>query len=142
LAKVQFHEHDSIPRNRKVAEAFFYAGFIERWGSGTLRIIEALKASKLPEPRFESSNGRFCLTFHKNPVTKLNTSSDQILLSVRQQKIIDHVKQHGQITNAEYQTIANVSKRTATRDLSELVNKDILIIQGEKRGTTYRLKGP
>jgi ATP-dependent DNA helicase RecG len=26
-------EHDSIPRNRKIAEAFFYAGLIERWGS-------------------------------------------------------------------------------------------------------------
>lgn len=138
-----FHEHDSIPRNRKIAEAFFYAGFIERWGSGTLRIIEVLKLSKLPEPKFESSNGRFCLTFYKNTVTKLNKSNNQTLLSVRQQKIIDHIKQYGQITNTEYQEIANVSKRTASRALKELVDKDILDIQGETgRGTVYRLKGP
>ena len=36
-------EHDSIPRNRKIAEAFFYCGLIEQWGSGTLRIIEELQ---------------------------------------------------------------------------------------------------
>lgn len=137
-----FQEHDSIPRNRKIAEAFFYAGFIERWGSGTLRIIETLKLSELPEPKFESSNGRFHLTFYKNPLIKHDLSNDQTL-SARQQKIIEHIKQHGQIANAEYQAIADVSKRTATRDLTELVDKGILVLQGEKgRGTTYRLKGP
>jgi len=27
-------EHESIPRNRRIAEVFFYAGYIERWGGG------------------------------------------------------------------------------------------------------------
>lgn len=82
------------------------------------------------------------MTFYKNPIKKLNVSNDSTL-SVRQRKIVDHIKQHGQIANAEYQTVAGVSKRTATRDLKELVDKGILVIQGETgRGTTYRLKGP
>lgn len=49
-----FHDHDSMPRNRKIAEAFYYAGFIERWGSGTLRMADELKAANLPPPLFES----------------------------------------------------------------------------------------
>ena len=32
--------HDSLPRNPRVADAFFQAGFIEAWGSGTLRMID------------------------------------------------------------------------------------------------------
>ena len=136
-----FQEHDSIPRNRKLAEAFFYAGLIERWGSGRLRMIESLKLAELPDPKFESNNGRFRLTFYKNLLKKLDGSNDSIL-SVRQRKMIDYIKQYGRIGNSEYRRIAEVSKRTATRDLKELVDKGILMIEGETgRGTTYRLKG-
>lgn len=48
-----------MPRNRKIAESFFYVGFIERWGSGTLRIIEEMKTAGLPSPRFLSKSGHF-----------------------------------------------------------------------------------
>jgi len=136
-----FQEHDSIPRNRKVAEAFFYAGLIERWGSGTLRMIESLKLAELPDPKFESNNGRFRLTFYKNPIKKSGEPIDR-LLSVRQKKMIGYIKQYGRIGNSEYQSIAAISKRTATRDLKELVDKGILVVEGDTgRGTTYRLKG-
>jgi predicted HTH transcriptional regulator len=34
-------------------------GFIDAWGSGTLRIIEECKQANLPEPALEERNGRF-----------------------------------------------------------------------------------
>jgi ATP-dependent DNA helicase RecG len=37
-------EHDSYPPNKLIAESFFNVGQIERWGSGTLLIADALKA--------------------------------------------------------------------------------------------------
>jgi hypothetical protein len=39
-----------------VAEAFFYVGLIERWGTGTTRMADALREAGLAEPEFD--NGR------------------------------------------------------------------------------------
>jgi ATP-dependent DNA helicase RecG len=36
-------DHDSIPRNPKIASAFFLAGLIEQWGTGTIHMAAALK---------------------------------------------------------------------------------------------------
>lgn len=136
-----FSEHDSMPRNRKIAEAFFYAGFIERWGSGTLRMAEELQAAKLPPPEFLSESGRFLVIFYKESLTEERLRKME--LSVRQIKAVFYVKEHGSISNTEYQQLAEVSKRTATRDLNVLKSKDILMIDGSTgKGTVYKLKGP
>ncbi|MGD0665300.1 MAG: ATP-binding protein, partial [Rhabdochlamydiaceae bacterium] len=58
-------EHDSLPRNRKIAEVFFYMGLIERWGSGTTRMATELLSVGLPKPKFESGSGRFGVIFSK-----------------------------------------------------------------------------
>ena len=51
------------------------------------------------------------------------------------------MKEHETISNTDYHTIANVSKRTASRELNELMLKDILVTEGVGgRGTVYRLK--
>lgn len=134
-----FHEHDSMPRNRKIAEAFFYSGLIERWGSGTLRMVEELKAAGLPPPQFESESGRFRVIFNRELLSEEHLQ--KMGLSERQLKAIAYVKEHGSITNGEYQTIAEVSKRTATRELSDLKDKGILTSEGTGRGSNYRLKG-
>ena len=61
-------------------------------------------------------------------------------LNKRQIKVVFHVKKEGKITNKEYQEITGVSKPTATRELSELVNKRVLERVGTgKRDMHYRL---
>lgn len=135
-----FHEHDSMPRNRKIAEAFFYAGLIERWGSGTLRMVEALKTAGFPPPQFESESGRFRVIFNRQLFSE--ESLQKMGLSERQLKAIAYTQEHGSITNSEYQALTNVSKSTATRELNELKEKGILISKGTTgRGFTYCLKG-
>lgn len=59
-------EHSSVPRNKKVAEIFFYAGLIEQWGSGIRKILDECSAAKLPAPLFEEVQG-FRVTFTKGP---------------------------------------------------------------------------
>jgi len=132
-------EHDSIPRNRKIAEAFFYAGLIERWGSGTTRMAEELKAAGMPLPTFTSEPGRFRLTFHRDVFTEDRLRN--MGLSERQLLAIAYTKEHETISNTDYQAIAKVSKSTATRELNELKLKNILVAEGPGgRGTVYRLK--
>lgn len=62
-------------------------------------------------------------------------------LSERQLLAVSYVKEHETISNAEYQSIAGISKSTATRELKELKLKNILVSEGiVGRGTVYKLK--
>jgi ATP-dependent DNA helicase RecG len=73
---------------------------------------------------------------------KDNITSDQLTklgLNVRQVKAVLFMKESGKITNSEYQMLNEVSDRTALRDIDELTVKGILIKEGEKKGTTYKL---
>lgn len=44
--------HPSVPPNPLLARALYLAGYIEEWGTGTLRTIEAMRANGNPEPTF------------------------------------------------------------------------------------------
>ena len=55
-------------------------------------------------------------------------------LNDRQRRAIDFVKTNGRIDNSEYQQLTEVTKKTASRHLSELVDLGLLA----KVGTTGR----
>lgn len=124
-------EHDSIPRNRKIADAFFYTGLIERWGSGTIRIASELQAAGLPMPQFKSDGG-FQVVFSRELLAK--DQFENMGLSERQIRAVEYLKEHKTISNTSYQEILDTSKRTASRELNELVQKGILISEGEEAG--------
>lgn len=52
-------EHNSRPRNPKIADACFKSGYIDAWGRGTLKIIEACKEAGLPEPEIIEKDGEY-----------------------------------------------------------------------------------
>ena len=61
-------------------------------------------------------------------------------LNDRQQKAIVHVKINGRIANTEYQQLTGAIKKTASRDLDDLVQKKIFAKSGTTgRGTYYVL---
>jgi ATP-dependent DNA helicase RecG len=62
-------------------------------------------------------------------------------LNERQIRAINYVKRKGRISNSKYQEVCNTSERTATRDLSELVESGIFIQIGRTgKGTNYILR--
>jgi len=132
--------HDSRPRNPLLARVFYYAGWIEHWGSGITRILDLCQAQGLPAPQFRSASGRFEVTFSRSlytvaPLKGLN-------LNERQEKALAYVREQGQIINKEYQFLTGASKPTATRDLEAMVAAGILEKHGRTgKGTYYRLKG-
>lgn len=122
--------HPSIPRNPLIAESLYLARYIEKAGSGTLDMIERCKTAELPEPDFEQRAGQWVVTLWRDWLTAEIIAS--LSLNDRQQKALVHLKTVGQIGNTQYQEVLSVSKRTAHRDLMDLVEKGIL----EKLGTT------
>lgn len=123
-------DHYSKPRNKLIAMVFYYAGLIEKWGTGTKRIVELCKNQGLPEPEFKEFGDGFSVTFHKDIHNEEYLR--KVGLNDRQIKAVLYVKEKGKITNKEYQEINKVSKPTATRDLKEIEEKGVF----EKIGTT------
>ena len=133
------NEHSSKPRNRFLALTFYYAGLIEKWGSGTKRMVDLCVSQGLPEPEFKEEFGGFSVYFYKDIYTEEYLRKQG--LNERQIKAVKYIKEKGKITNKEYQDITGISKRTATDDLEELVNEGIFIKIGTRgQGTYYELK--
>jgi len=132
--------HLSYPRNELLADVFFKAGLIEEWGRGTIKIIDECKKAGLPEPEFKEEFGGFSIYFYKDIYTEENLR--KMGLNERQIKAVLYVKEKKKITNKEYQELTSVSKKTASRDLSNLVEKEIFMQIGiTGKGTEYILKG-
>ncbi|MCR6637857.1 MAG: putative DNA binding domain-containing protein [Sporocytophaga sp.] len=133
--------HASRPRNPVIADVCFKGGFIDAWGRGTIKIIDSCKAAELPEPEMIEQDGGFLLTIIKDILNEDHLV--KLGLNERQVKALLFVKEKGRVTNSEYQILNNVSKATATRDLTELVEKHkVLKRTGDiGAGTNYILIG-
>jgi ATP-dependent DNA helicase RecG len=57
-------DHNSRPRNPIIANACFFAGYIDTWGRGTLKIINACKEAGLPEPEIKEMNAGVEVTIY------------------------------------------------------------------------------
>ena len=132
-------EHRSVIRNKLIAQVFYDIGYIEKYGTGTVKIIELCKAHELPMPEFKEVSGGFAVIFRKDIYTEEYLRN--LRLNDRQIRAVMYVKEKGKITNKEYQTLNGVSERTATRDLSKLVSLNIFEQIGSTgKGTFYLLR--
>lgn len=129
-------EHSSYPRNPLIANVFYLAGFIERWGSGTKRIVDLCKEQGLPEPDYKEEQGGFSVWFYKDIFSEENLR--KLGLNERQIKAVMHVKERGKITNKEYRGMFGITDRSALRDLTGICEKGIFQKVGRTgRGTEY-----
>jgi ATP-dependent DNA helicase RecG len=134
-------QHPSRPRNLLIADICFKGGYIDAWGSGTLKIIDTCRQAGLPDPEIIEQDGGILVTLFKNKYSA--NQLRKLGLNERQVKAVLYVVENGKITNSDYQDMNKISKRTATNDLTSLVTTFNLF---EKLGTFgagifYQLKG-
>ena len=122
-------KHLSVPVNPFLARPFYLAGYINQLGYGTWNVVRWCQKAGLPDPEFISGDNQFLVTIWRNWLTDDRLS--EMDLNSRQRAAIEFIKQHRRISNPEYQEIATTTRKTATRDLSDLVSKGIV----EQRGT-------
>lgn len=132
--------HSSRPRNPIIADVSFKGGYIDAWGRGTIKILDTCKQADLPEPEMKEQDGGFIITLFKDNLTEEWLT--KLGLNERQLKAVNFVKEKGKISNADFQELYGVSKATATRDLTELVEKYELFekLGQTGAGTAYVLK--
>nr|WP_246269961.1 ATP-binding protein [Methanofollis tationis] len=124
-------EHYSYLRNPRIADVFYRAGLVERYGSGIERILRALKEENLPAPEIVSTPLGFTLTMRMSSFT--DEYLQEIGLNERQIAAVSYLKEHGTITNGQYQELNAVGASTALRDLHDMVAKHVLERRGESR---------
>jgi ATP-dependent DNA helicase RecG len=130
--------HRSVARNHRICEALFLAGYIEKYGTGTLMMIRESVEHDLPEPMFKQSGGEFVATIGRDWLTEELLAG--LNLNDRQFRAVMHVKLHGQITNSAYRGLVGISESTALRDLKSLVGMGLLeITEGTGRTARYEL---
>ena len=142
-------------RNEAIVAVLSDMGYIERLGYGIDRMISTMQEHGLAAPIFEETAAGFKVTLESAAedaaaptlptpaaVPALSPAAlAQTLLTERQQHALNFIKQHGRITNSDYQALApDVSAETIRRDLADLVEKNLLLRIGEKRATYYILK--
>lgn len=133
--------HRSIPRNPLLAQVLYYAELVERWGTGTTRMIELCRQQGLPAPEFYADPFIFRVAFTK--VFYNEERLQRLGLNERQIRAVLWIQGKGDISNTEYQELCDVSKRTATRDLSDLVSRGVLKQVGRiGKQVTYLLERP
>ena len=133
------HEgHPSILRNPLLAQVFYYGELLEKWGTGTSRMIALCRKHGIPEPEFSAKPDSFGVTFSKN--FYVNDRLVALGLSERQMKAVQYAKEHGTITNKEFRDLSGVSPRAALRELNDLCMRTIFVRKGTTgRSTVYCL---
>ena len=73
--------HESYPYNRNMAQALYRSTFLESWGSGIHRIIEACREQGVEDPTWRWDGGFVYVTF-KRPVKISNTTKENAVDNV------------------------------------------------------------
>ena len=80
--------HESYPYNLKIAEALYKSTFLESWGSGAKRIIDACDRQGVEEPTWKWDSGFIIVTFkrHKKSIKyiykKYDTETESVNVPV------------------------------------------------------------
>lgn len=129
----------SRPRNPLVAGFLRdVPGYMERVGSGIRLMVNEMRHMGLPDPEFVEQH-EFVVLFRNGTAGEGSGPGMTGALNPRQLIGLQIVQQRGSIASGEYQTATGASERTARRDLSDMVERDILTTRGKTKSLRYYL---
>ncbi len=119
--------HDSYPYNQIIADVLFKTTYIESWGSGAKRIMDACKEQNAPMPTW-TANGSFVTVTFKRPVVAVKSAVKSAV------KILKEIERNPHITREELSNILNLSVRTIDKNIKELKLEGRLRRAGGRKG--------
>ena len=124
--------HPSVPPNPYIARALYLAGYIEEWGTGTLRVIDAMAAAGNPPPIYQAELGGISVTL---PLL----GAPAAVLSERQGVVLALLQSApGPLTAASLASDVGVSTRTMHADLQRLEELGLARRQGRGRAVRWK----
>jgi ATP-dependent DNA helicase RecG len=133
--------HESRRRNPLIAEAFYRRGIIERWGRGTLKMIELTTEAGLRAPEFEERSGEVIVRFKPNLPEEFERGEISRLPLI-QQTILDVLRRQGPLPARKIQQEMEhpVPGRTLRENLAALREQDLVVMVGVRRNAQWALK--
>lgn len=151
----------SRPRNKRLAELFRYAGFIEQYGSGIKRILDACKAHGGVQVHFEDGGTWFkTILRKKEPQPKgsdtfrpagedgtLNGTLDGTLsgtldgtLTQSNHRVLDFIAAHPGCRAREIIAELSIPRDTLNKIIKRLVDAGLVERQGGKKAGGYHVR--
>ena len=127
----------SVCRNQNLANVFYRLQLIEAYGTGIRKILNAYENS-VRKPVIENTGNAFKIilpNFNADGVEKEKNG-----LSDEEKTIIELVQAQKSVTRKDVEQVLGCSPSTATRFLSNMVQKDVLLREGKTNGTRYKLR--
>jgi predicted HTH transcriptional regulator len=150
LAKLRRGNYRACSRNPVIAQTLATLQLMEQRGSGFARMRDAMLNHGLDAPTFAEQDGYFVVTFPgpngnydriKTPegATGLVSPAVEAQLNDRQKAIMVEAQKAGSVTSGWCRKRFGVTYNTAYLDLSDLVERKLLVQAGKGRATRYQL---
>ena len=146
LERIARGEGRSRARNPLVVQGLAWLELMDERGSGVRLMREAMQRQGLALPHFAISGDEFLVTLRMAPqVTAARDSSVQepsdlpreLAVSERQREILTRVLADGFVTSASCVRALGIAKDTAWRDLSDLIEKELIVRTGAGKASRY-----
>ena len=121
----------------------YYSKDIESFGTGLKRIAETCESAGV-RYEFQKKKKGFVVCFYRSEEGKLEKADKKPIKAdkrpineERKETIKKYVEENGSITNKEARELLGLADSTIKRILKEMVNEDILIVEGERKSRRY-----
>ena len=121
----------SILRNPIIGNVFFRLKYIEKFGTGILRINRAY-ANALIKPSYQ--------IFSNSIKVILPVISTDYNLNETEKMLLAFLKNRNNLTRKEIEKLSGMEKTKIIRGLNNLIQKNIVQREGNGRGTRYKIK--
>lgn len=144
-------KHTSMPRNPKMAEAFYRAGFIEAWGRGIEKVVNGFKADGLTPPSFTVEQGGVTVYIPREKFVAVNIGGTTVVNPQNgsekgsekssekgsekpRERIVSEMSENPSVTINELATMLSISDRAVSKHLKKLQEEGVIKRIGADRG--------
>jgi ATP-dependent DNA helicase RecG len=121
----------SVSRNEKLAGVFYRMKLTEAYGTGMSKIMESYRGSGVL-PEIQISDNAFKIT-----LPNVNWHSDDSNLSKSESTVMALLESKPKITRKEVEYTLGVSQTMAGRVIKQLIEKNLIVLEGSGSKTIY-----
>ncbi len=129
----------SQPRNKKLAEVFHRLHLIESYGTGIRKIYKLYENCPL-QPVIEATPNAFKITLPNMNATPDSISEQKSAVTPQMQKVLSFISEHGQITDAEVQSLLGIKKTRAFNLIKQMRDMELVQMLGRGEEKRYTVK--
>lgn len=141
--------HASYPYNPLIAEVLYRSSFLESWGSGVSRMVDACKAQGVPEPEYEVNGGFVRIVFRRatgkmdeGVNDRVNEKSKEKIKEKGKEKIKEKtldkvyrlISENSKITTVELAELCGVGENSIYKTVRKLRESGRIVRKGGDKG--------